>query len=150
LTALQTAASVRGKFANAKSPAKSMMAKIDDLEDAVKQVQGIVGLTADKRSMTAPTTGHLAIRVGQIHRRLEELARANDRAGEERPSRTPSRVEHEMETRIVEMERAAQGQNRAERELRARVVVLENQRVAMQKTIDDLLNAVMGKGPKRQ
>jgi hypothetical protein len=55
-----------------------------------------------------------------------------------------------METRIAEMERAAQGQNRAERELRARVVVLENQRVAMQKTIDDLLNAVMGKGPKRQ
>ena len=59
-TKLEDAASVTGEFKPAGSPVKPLYEQINDTNKAVRQLQTMAGLSADKQTLAAPTTAQLA------------------------------------------------------------------------------------------
>jgi hypothetical protein len=59
-TKLEDAASVTGEFKPVGSPMKPLYSQIQDTNKAVRQLQTMAGLSADKQTLAAPTTAQLA------------------------------------------------------------------------------------------
>ena len=75
-TQMENAATVTGEFRPAGSPAKSLFEQIRDTNKAVRQLQTMSGLSADKQTLAAPTTAQLANTLRLATKRWELVEKA--------------------------------------------------------------------------
>jgi hypothetical protein len=73
---MENAATVTGEFRPAGSPAKSLFEQIRDTNKAVRQLQTMSGLSADKQTLAAPTTAQLANTLRLATKRWELVEKA--------------------------------------------------------------------------
>jgi predicted nuclease with TOPRIM domain len=137
-TRLEDAASVTGEFKPAGSPVKPLYEQINDTNKAVRQLQTMAGLSADKQTLAAPTTAQLAnsLKVATKSWKLIEKA-----------VRERSELTLELETRlarVAQLETKMECVTKLNKALHDRALQAEERVRAVERRMSELEAKVMG------